>query len=163
MDRIKISRLRKDGLKNLKNILIDLKTFNEMEVKVAIEMAEEFLKKGKRSDYNFLVAKGNGNLMGFLCFGPTPLTVHTYDLYWIAVSKKYQGKSIGKMLLEKCEKNIKDKGGKILIAETSSTKKYEKARIFYKKNGFKKAVEIKDFYKLRDNKIIYVKYINGGR
>lgn len=163
MGRIKISRLRKYDLNNLRNILIDLNTFNEMEVKVAIEMAEEFLEKGKKSGYNFLVAKENGNFMGFLCFGPTPLTEHTFDLYWIAVSKKYQRKSIGKKLLKECEKNIENKGGKILIAETSSTKKYEKARIFYKKNGFKKAVEIKDFYKLRDNKIIYVKYINGGR
>jgi len=154
MGRTKILKFKKDDLKGLKNMLIDLKTFNDEEIKTAIEMAKEFLRKGKKSDYNFLAAKENGNLLGFLCFGPTPLTYHTFDLYWIAVSSKYQRKSIGKMLLKKCEEEVKKEKGKILVIETSSTKKYEKARKFYKKNGFKKIAEIKNFYKPKDNKII---------
>lgn len=163
MGRTKITRFKKEDLKNLKGMLLELKTFNLKEIKVAYEMAKEFLKKGKKSDYNFLAAKENGNFSGFLCYGPTPLTSHTFDLYWIAVSKNFQRKSIGNLLLKECEEKVKKEGGKILVVETSSTKRYEKARRFYVKNGFKKVAEIKDFYKKNDNKIIYVKTINGGK
>lgn len=162
MGKLKIKNLNLKDLSKLKKMLNNLKVFSKEEVKISIEMAQEYLKKGKKSDYNFLVAKGNGDILGFICFGPTPLTYHTFDLYWIAVSKNYQGKSIGSILLKKCEEKVKKEGGKILIIETSSTNKYEKARNFYKKFGFKKITEIKNFYKYRDNKIIYAKYFNGG-
>lgn len=163
MGRIKIENLKNEDLKKLKVMLSELNTFSKEEVKVALEMAEEYIEKGKKSDYNFLAAKNNGNLLGFVCFGPTPLTKHTYDLYWIAVSKKHQRQNLGKSLLEFAEKRIKRSGGKIIIIETSSTLKYDKARNFYKKSGFKKIVEIKNFYKNRDNKIIYIKYLKGGK
>ncbi|MEJ5166969.1 MAG: GNAT family N-acetyltransferase [Thermoanaerobaculia bacterium] len=163
MGRIKIGNLKKEDLRNLKILLKNLNTFSQEEVKVAMEMAEEFLEKGKKSDYNFFVARNDEKLLGFVCFGPTPLTKHTYDLYWIAVSKEYQRKNLGKLLLEFSEGKIKKEGGKLIIIETSSTSKYAKARKFYKKYGFKKITEIKNFYKNKDNKIVYVKYLKGGK
>lgn len=163
MGKIKIGNFEKEDLKKLKIMLKDLNTFSREEVKVALEMAEEFLEKGKKSDYNFFTAKNDGKLLGFVCFGPTPLTKHTYDLYWIAVSKDYQRKNLGKLLLEFSEGKIKKRGGKIIIIETSSTSKYEKARRFYLKHGFKKITEIKNFYKNKDNKIIFAKYLKGGK
>lgn len=163
MGTVKIGNLKNEDLKNLKTMLKDLNTFSREEVNVAMEMAEEYLEKGKKSDYNFLIAKENENLMGFLCYGPTSLTKHTYDLYWIAVSKNHQRKSIGAKLLKDCEERIKKSKGKIIVIETSSTKKYEKARNFYQKFGFKKITEIRNFYKEKDHKIIYIKYLKGGK
>lgn len=163
MGRIKIGNLEREDLKKLKVMLKGLNTFSKEEVKVAMEMAEEFLEKGKKSDYNFFTAKNDGKLLGFVCFGPTPLTKHTYDLYWIAVSKEHQRKNLGKLLLEFSEGKIKKYGGKLIVVETSSTSKYEKARRFYQKYGFKKITEIRNFYKNKDNKIIFAKYLKGGK
>ena len=36
------------------------------------------------ADYEILVAD-NGTLLGYVCFGPTPMTVRTFDLYWLVV------------------------------------------------------------------------------
>lgn len=163
MGKLKILNLKKEDLKNLKILLNDLNTFNKLEIKVALEMACEYLNKKNKSDYKFLVARKNGDLAGFVCFGPTPLTKSTYDLYWIAVSKKYQGKSFGKILLKKCEEKVKEKRGKLLVIETSSTNNYKKARKFYEKFGYKKITEIKNFYKPKDNKLIYIKYLKRGK
>lgn len=162
MGKVEILGLEKKYFGEYKELLKKIKVFNKEEIKVATEIAKEYLKKGKRSGYDFLLAKENGSVVGFICFGPTPLTKSTYDLYWIAVKSNFQGKSIGKKLLEKCEEKIIKYKGKIIIAETSSTKKYEKARKFYESQGFKKIAEIKNFYKFKDNKLIYVKYLKGG-
>lgn len=163
MGKLKILNLKKEDLKNLKILLNDLNTFNKLEIKIALEMACEYLNKKSKADYKFLIAKENGDLAGFVCFGPTPLTKSTYDLYWIAVSKKYQRKSFGSILLKVCEEKVKENGGKLLVIETSSTNKYKKARKFYEKFGYKKITEIKNFYKPKDDKLIYIKYFNGGK
>lgn len=163
MGKLKILNLKKEDLKNLKILLNGLNTFNKLEIKIALEMAYEYLNKKNKSDYKFLIAKKNGDLAGFVCFGPTPLTESTYDLYWIAVSNKYQRKSFGKILLKECEERVRENGGKLLVIETSSTIKYKKARKFYEKFGYKKITEIKNFYKPKDNKLIYIKYFNGGK
>ena len=38
-----------------------------------------------RPDYVALGAEVDGRLAGWICWGPTPCTLGTYDLYWMAV------------------------------------------------------------------------------
>ncbi len=163
MGKLNILPISKGDLKKIMNFLYDLKVFPKNELEVAEEVLRDSLILKGKSEYRVLVAKVNGDLAGFICYGLASLSKHTYDLYWIAVSKKYQRKNIGTLLIERCEREIKKEGAKIFLVETSSTKKYEKARNFYEKRGFKKLVEIKNYYKNRDNKVIYIKYFNGGK
>ncbi len=163
MGKLNILPVSKGDFKQIMKFLFDLKVFPKDELEVAKEVLRDSLILKEKSEYKVLVAKINGDLAGFICYGLASLSKHTYDLYWIAVSKKYQRQNIGTMLIERCEKEIKKSGAKIFLVETSSTKKYEKARNFYEKMGFKKLVEIKNYYKNRDDKIIYIKYFNGGK
>jgi hypothetical protein len=38
-------------------------------------------------DYNVLVCDDGERILGYICFGPTPMTMGTWDLYWIAVDR----------------------------------------------------------------------------
>ena len=50
---------------------------------------------------------------------------------------------------------------RMIIAETSSQPKYDKARLFYERLGFMEAARIRDFYRVGDDKIIYIKACSG--
>ena len=41
-------------------------------------------------DYDVRVACSEGRVVGYICFGPTPMTEGTYDLYWIANKSGFQ-------------------------------------------------------------------------
>ncbi len=50
-------------------------------------------------DYCALGAEHDGRLAGWICWGPTPCTLGTYDLYWMAVDPALHGGGIGTALL----------------------------------------------------------------
>lgn len=104
--------------------------------------------------------KNNDELCGFVIFGKTPMTQSNWDIYWVAVDKKYQGKGIGSRLVKKVEEYILEKEGfATMRLETSSRKEYVGTRIFYIKNGFKESGRIPGFYALGDDLVTFYKKV----
>jgi len=136
--------------------------FTSEEVGVVKELVESELDHPQQREYRSLVTEADGYIVGFACYGPTPLTDGTYDLYWIFVHPSYQGRSIGTTLLSEVEKAIRQVGGRMLLVDTSSTRRYLAARRFYRNHGFRKAGEVKDFYRVGDSLFIYVKQFADG-
>jgi hypothetical protein len=54
---------------------------------------------------------------------------------------------------------LREQGCGLLIAETSSTPKYDRTRLFYEKKGFLRLAQIKDYYRAGDDLVIYGKYL----
>jgi ribosomal protein S18 acetylase RimI-like enzyme len=133
--------------------------FSKEEVDIAIELVDERLSKGSRSGYLFLFAESEGHVIGYTCYGPIAGTNFSFDLYWIAVHRHFQGNGIGKALLTKSEILIKKDGGRRIYVETSSRDPYKNTRAFYQAFGYRQAAFLEDFYAHGDGKIIYVKSI----
>ena len=112
-----------------------------------------------RSPYNILAADDEGEVAGYICFGETPCTVGTWDIYWIAVSREKRGKGIGKMLSGTAEAAIKKARGRLVFIETSSTPLYENTRKFYLGRGYEIVARIPDFYMPGDDKLILQKRV----
>ena len=76
---------------------------------------DEWLELGEHSGYLTYVleslVEGSSEVMGYVCFGPTPLTESTYDLYWIAVDKSKHRGGVGKRLMKFTEEEIARRGG----------------------------------------------------
>ena len=85
------------------------------------------------------------------------MTDGTYDLYWIFIHPSYRGRSIGSALLAEVEKSVWLGKGRMLLVDTSSSRRYLPARRFYRDHGFLKTGEVKDFYRVGDSRFIYVK------
>ncbi|GBD35341.1 hypothetical protein HRbin36_00452 [bacterium HR36] len=96
-------------------------------------------------------------VVGFVIFGPTPLTAHAWDLYWIVVARPYQRWGIGSRLLEAAEIRIRAQRGEIVRVETSGSPTYAATRRFYAKHGYQQAGVIPDFYAPGDDLVIYFK------
>jgi ribosomal protein S18 acetylase RimI-like enzyme len=133
--------------------------FTPDEVGIAAELVTERLEKGASSGYEFVIAEAAGRLAGYACYGPTPATVGTIDLYWIVVAPELQGQGLGREILARAEAAAQRIGGERLYVDTSSQEKYAPTRAFYRKAGFRQVAELPDFYRLGDGKVIYVKAI----
>jgi len=146
-------------------ILENAGNFTPEEVGTALELIDEWLGLGERSGYLTYVlesiTEGESEVYGYVCFGPTPLTESTFDLYWIAVDKSKHRGGVGKRLLKFAEDEIARRGGQLLLVETSSQETYGGTIQFYEKTGYELVGKIKDYYKIGDDKLIFLKKLSA--
>lgn len=130
--------------------------FLPYEVDVAEELIDCYLADPKGSGYVFWVAEVDAAIVGYICYGPTPVTVGTWDIYWMAVSAECQGKGIGTTLLTLALDEIRKTGARMALIETSSKPIYEKTIRFYLHHKWVVVSRIADFYAPGDDKITFL-------
>jgi len=157
----------------IRDILTATKVFRDEEVDVAIELFDEVFGTPlavdrnpnyapASSDYFFLGAfTPEEELAGFACYGPTPGTDRTYDLYWIAVHPSAQGTGSGTILLNEVERRLKGQNARMLVVETSSRSDYKNTRGFYFRRGYVESARACDFYAPADDRITFTKRLQS--
>jgi len=132
--------------------------FYPFEVEVVMELMDETITRGDReSGYFWLKVEEDGRILGFANFGPNPCTVHSWDLYWLAVDPGEKNRGLGTRLLRETEQKVKDMGGKILWAETSGRPLYEPTVAFYHQKGYTLEASLPDYYGPGDPKLVFRK------
>jgi len=149
---------REDG-ELVRDIVSSTGFFRPDEIGIAVELVEERIRVGLASGYHFIFAERDGRALGYSCYGPVPLTLHSYDVYWMAVRKEEQGAGVGRMLLVRSEAAIGELGGRRIYIETSSKELYNGTRRFYERCGYRTEATLREFYSPGDHKVIYVKSI----
>jgi ribosomal protein S18 acetylase RimI-like enzyme len=142
-------------------ILENAGNFTPEEVATALELIDEWLELGEHSGYLTYVLEArdevSAEVLGYVSFGPTPLTESTYDLYWIAVDKSKHRGGVGKKLMKFTEEETVRRGGKMLLIETSSQETYGGTIQFYERTGYELVGKIPEYYKPGDDKLIFAK------
>jgi ribosomal protein S18 acetylase RimI-like enzyme len=131
--------------------------FRANEIDVALEVLDDALAHGAPGHYQSYTALLGRQAVGWMCFGPTPGTEGTFDLYWIVVAPERQRLGIGRALMQHAEDLIAARGGRLIVVETSGLAEYEPTRRFYLNVGYHEAARIADFYAPGDDKVTYVK------
>jgi len=159
MDMLSIREPVRGDRRRIEEILEGSGEFKEEEVACALELVDDVLDRGNREDdYVIFCADLPGRgVVGFVCYGRTPLAEGVYDLYWIVADFDYRRKGVGKFLLRNMEDRLKRKAARMVVAETSSTPAYAKARSFYRAEGYLEESRIRDFYSPGDDRLIYCK------
>ena len=103
------------------------------------------------------MAETDEQVIGYTCFVPVPCSEISWEIYWIVVSEGFRFRGIGKGLIERTEKIIKNLGGKRVYIETSSRDLYKPTRNFYKSCKYVFDVIQNDFYNTGDSRIFYIK------
>jgi len=142
-------------------ILRDTPEFKPAEVVVAEEVIDSYLRDPDGSGYHAFVAELDSAIGGYICYGPTPLTKGTWDIYWMAVSVEKRDRGMGGALLSYAEDRIREARGRLLVIETSSQAGYEKTRRFYLSHGHQVIGRLPDFYAPGDDKLILQKRLRG--
>jgi ribosomal protein S18 acetylase RimI-like enzyme len=155
--RIKLRPLRPGDRTAIERILRDTEAFADHEIAVALELVD--LGEQQAPDgYHFFVAEIEpGQVAGYVCFGHTPCTEGTYDLYWIATDPALQGRGIGQALTRAVEEAVLAEHGRLLLIETASKESYTATRNFYLRAGYLEVARVPDFYAVGDDRVIYAK------
>lgn len=151
--------LRPEDRTLLEGLLRATGFFNPRELRVALEVIDESLASGKKSEYRFLILEDEGKVIGYACWGPITVTLTSADLYWMAVHPASQGKGLGRTLLETAEMWMAREGHTRVYLETSTRQQYASTRTFYLRCGYEIVAELPDFYEPGDGKAVFVKML----
>lgn len=137
--------------------------FRPDEIPVALEVFDEAVRAGPRGEpYSALGADVDRRLAGWICWGPTPCTLGTYDLYWMAVDPALQGAGVGTALVLEMERRLAGLA-RLIVVETAGRPDYAATRRFYETRGYRPTATIPDFYAPGDDQIVFVKSVSGER
>ena len=140
--------------RRIEEITRAVRVFRDDEVPVALEVFDGAV--AGSPDYVALGATVDERLVGWICWGPTPCTLGTYDLYWMAVDPAAQAAGIGTALLREMEGRLAG-SARLIVVETAGRPDYRPTRAFYEARGYRKAAIIPDFYAPGDDQVVYVK------
>ena len=144
-DRLPLHQLlTKDGL------------FTREEVSVALELIDAALAE-PGGEYRVLCADLDGRLAGYVCFGPTPMTEGTWDLYWIVTHPDARGQGVARALVARMEEELRALGARLVRVETSRLDGYGAARAFYERMRYPICAVLPDFYRPGDDLIVMLK------
>jgi len=133
--------------------------FSPQESATVAELLTDYLHRPDHNGYFFLTAEADGEVIGFACYGPTPLTRQTYDLYWICVDREQARRGVGKALMARVEEEIARAGGRLIVADTSGRADYAPTRAFYEALGYSPTARVPDFYAPGDDLLIYTRRV----
>ena len=179
---ITIGPLQPEHRLQIEEIVRATGVFSEDEVGVALELFDEALESGMgnrngdgpavgqaahsdsalNADYEFVGAFEGQKLIGYACFGATPSTDQTFDLYWIAVHPNAQRGGAGAALMSEVERRLEARRARLVLIETSSRADYAPTRRFYHKLGYEEAARLRDFYAAGDDRIVLSKRMGSG-
>jgi ribosomal protein S18 acetylase RimI-like enzyme len=158
--KIHLRELHDTDRRGIQEILAEVKNFTPEEIGVAMSLIDETL-HGSPAYHFLLAADENDTTLGYICYGHTPMTSGTWDVYWIAVSKRFQRRHIGTLLLREAERKIHTEGGRLILIDTSTKPSYHATARFYQQMGYRVIARIAKFYSENDDKLIFGKFLRS--
>lgn len=158
---IRVAALEPRHRPQIETIVRATGVFSGAEVDVALELFDEGV-PGPSPDYEFIGAFAGDDLVGYACFGATPGTDRTFDLYWIAVHPDAQRTGAGAALMSAVEERLDSRRARLLVIETSSRDDYAATRRFYHKRGYEEAARLRDFYDRGDDRVVLTRRFPPG-
>ena len=157
-----IGRLSLDDRIALAALIEATGQFRPSELAVALEVFDEAFAPGGGGGvdpgiYAWLAARdATRELIGVACWGRTPHTRGTCDLYWLAVAPTQQGRGIGHQLVEAAEAAMRVDGARLSVVEASGRLESAKVRRFHERQGYERSAVVTDFYAADDDRVTYI-------
>ena len=92
-------------------------------------------------------------------YAPETFADGVWNLYFIGVLPDLKGKGRGSALLKYVENDLREKGQRMLIIETSGLKGFALTRRFYLKHGYEEEARIRDYYQKGEDKVVFRKVL----
>ena len=142
----------------LADLLARTDAFTPDERAVALELIDDALANpDDPMRYRVLVAidsaENGERLLGYVCYGRTPMTETTVDFYWAAVEPTVRKRGIGRFLHDAILAACRTEGLQRIRIETSSQESYGGTLAFHHALGYQTVSVVQDFYKAGDDLI----------
>lgn len=110
--------------------------------------------------YYALGAELEADLVGWVCWGQTPCTEGTWDLYWLAVDPQSYRRGVASVLVTEMERRLAGVA-RLISVDTSGRPDYLPTREFYAARGYVAVARVPDFYAPGDDQIIFTKALGA--
>ena len=158
---MKIRSLVEKDRAGLLSILIKARAFTSSEIDVAMELIDIVLKDKNQKDYKVhCMVDDQDQPLGYICYGPAPMTQGTFDLYWVVVDPSFQNQGVGSRLSDFLDEAVREMNGRMVLADTSSVPQYEKTQRFYLQKGFQEVARVPDYYSPGNDRITFCKRLH---
>lgn len=121
-------------------------------------MSEYFERKQAEGDLCVLDVEAEP--LGVAYYAPATAADRAWYLTMIAVKPERQGHGRGGSLLRHVEDDLRTRGNRLLLVETSGAPQYDRTRDFYRKCGYTEEARIRDFWTQGDDNVIFRKALN---
>jgi ribosomal protein S18 acetylase RimI-like enzyme len=143
----------------LADLLAATPEFTRPEVDIALELVDSALAEPASDDYRIIVHQEGESVLGYACFGATPMTEGCFDLYWLVVDRGARRAGVGRELMAEVERELGASGARLIRVETAGLESYAAARGFYQRIGYREAARLRDFYWPGNDLYIFTKYL----
>jgi ribosomal protein S18 acetylase RimI-like enzyme len=133
--------------------------FTTEEAEMVKQLLDYYFRTPEQDEYIFITGEEDGAPVGFACYGRIALTQKNFELNWIATDQSAVRRGVGTQLLKAVEDLSRERGGRFLNLETSSTEPYAAARAFYERHGYTVVARIPDYYADDDGMLIFRKML----
>ena len=120
------------------------------------DMISDYFNNPNTADIWFTVLM-DGRPISIAYCAPEKFTEGTYNLYAIGVHQGFQGKGIGKAMMQYLEQLLKQKEQRLLLVETSGAPELALTREFYHKCQYTQEAVIREFWKEGEDKVVFWK------
>lgn len=112
---------------------------------------------GSRESHVCLVDTQDEQVVGVAYYQPKEAADRVWDLTMIAIAPELQGGGRGRALLGRVERNLRDRGQRLLVVDTSGTTQYDRTREFYVRCGYSAVARVPDYWSDGDDLVMFIK------
>lgn len=143
------------------DIAVDSTLFGQDEVEIVAEMMAAYFERGQAGGHGCVLVDGDGGPQAVAYFEPADATDRTWYLTMIAVRRARQGAGLGGELMHHVEAELRRRGQRLLLVETSGTAAFDKTRTFYRDLGYQEEARVRDYYADGDDMVVFGKALGG--
>lgn len=149
-------QIRPMGVEDIAGLRVVLDATELFPSEMLSDLAHGFLHDPESADL-WLTCEKEGKAVGFCYAVPEELADGTWNMLAIAVLPSEQGGGFGAALVSHLETELRRRGQRILIVDTSGAEGFARTRDFYRKNGYSEEARIRDFWAAGDDKVVFWK------
>lgn len=123
-------------------------------------MMADYFSGNQERGHVCLIDEEAGESLGIAYYLPKPATDGTWELLMIAVRPDHQGQGRGAALMHAMETELRERGQRLVLVETSGTPEFELTRMFYLKQGYVVEARVRDYYEEGADMVLFWKALS---
>jgi GNAT superfamily N-acetyltransferase len=104
---------------------------------------------------SWVVDEVDGELVGTAYYEPVTATDRTWQLLMIGVRRDRHRQGRGTALLRHVEEDLRARGQRLLLVETSALPAFDRARAFYLASGYDEEARVRDYFEVGDDMVLF--------
>ncbi len=138
-------------------LAVDTELFDPDDAGFVRAMMDAYFEHGRDAGHDCVVDEDAGEIVGVAYSQPRGIADRVADLTMIAVAPARQGRGRGGELLGHVERAMRERGQRLLLIDTSSGARYDRARALYARHGYHQEARVRDYWEPGDDLVIFRK------